>query len=271
MSAIDYLINYHPELEYGDDRVNESVLSTLYPYETVSLLTLQQLAEAWPEEYRAKTPASEDGEDAGDDDQSQEPPTLFELAFAPALEQLLLNGDVDTRILGVIMATPKKTSKIKEVLRSRQSPIPDSGLPLLSRLLECELHGQHQKSADISGLSLSCRQILDIVTQHPDLDTLNISSNSQVTIDVVEKLLVTLPKLRRLKALYTGITDEDAIRFLERRPDLFRNLEAFIHPAFLNTPSHAQFKGAYLHISDSYYDYGTYAVSLPFFTTGQII
>jgi hypothetical protein len=188
------------------------------------------------------------------------------------LEQLLLNsGNVDTSILEIITATPENAAKIKEVLRSRQSPIPDSGLPLLSKNLERELHGQHQKSANISQFPLSCQQILDIVTQHPDLDTLNISSNSQVTIDVVEKLLVTLPKLRRLTALHTGITDEDVINFLERRPDLFRNLEGFIHPAFFNPSSCAQFKGAYLHISDSDYEYRTFAVSLPFFTTGQII
>jgi hypothetical protein len=62
-----------------------------------------------------------------------------------------------------------------------------------------------------------------------------------------------------------------AIGFLERRPDLFRNIEGFIHPAFLGAPSDARFKGAYLHITDSYYGYGTFAVSLPFFTTGQII
>lgn len=71
--------------------------------------------------------------------------------------------------------------------------------------------------------------------------------------------------------LDTGITEEEAIALLEHRPELFQNVEAFIHPAFLKAPSKAQFKGAYVHISDTSYGSGTYAVSLPFFTTGQII
>jgi hypothetical protein len=124
---------------------------------------------------------------------------------------------------------------------------------------------------DLSQLPLSGQQIFDIVTRQADLDALNLSHNERVSIDVVEKLLVALPKLRRLLVMNTGIAEEDTISLLARRPELFRNLEAFIHPAFLKVPSKAQFKGTYMHISSSNYSFGAYAISLPFFTTGQII
>ncbi|KIM36365.1 hypothetical protein M413DRAFT_292228 [Hebeloma cylindrosporum] len=287
LSANDYLAhNHHLSVHDGDGDT-----SAFFTLKAIPLLTFQQLAEAWPIEYaraaafdsesessdsesESSDPESEvdSGSDVDmDSDQSDESSTSSERsAIAPALEQLLLHG-VNTGMLEIILSTPENGSRIKEVLRSRQGPIPEPGVTLLSKILNRELHGQRQKSVDISQFPLSCQEILSIVTQHPDLQLLNISSNSQVTIDCVEKLLDALPKLRRLTALNTGITDEDAIRFLERRPDLFRNLEGFIHPAFLNSPSHAQFKGVYLHISDSFFEYKTYAVSLPFFTMGQII
>ena len=86
---------------------------------------------------------------------------------------------------------------------------------------------------DLSQLPLSGQQIFDmIITRQPDLDTLNLSHNERVSIDVVERLLVALPRLRRLLVLDTGITEEEAIALLERRPELIQNVEAFIHPAF---------------------------------------
>jgi hypothetical protein len=112
-----------------------------------------------------------------------------------------------------------KRSKIKEILRSCQDPILDSGIRLLSKLLELEIYDQHEKTVDISQLPLSDHQIFDIVAHHADLDVLNISHNKQVTIDVVEKLLVALLKLQRLLVHFT------------------RNLEGFIHPVFLTDPA----------------------------------
>ena len=227
---------------------------------------MQALAEAWPNEYRDTAPAEEV---AKDDEQLQGLPTLTDLALGHALEQILLSGNIDE--FELILAIPDKTAKIKEILRSRQHPIPDSGIPLLKKIFEPEIYGQHEKMVDLSQLPLSGQQIFDIVTQQVDLDVLNISHNDRISIDVVEKLLVALPKLRRLLVLNTGVAEEDAIALLERRPELFQSLEAVIHPAFLKVPSEAQFKGAYMHLSDSNYNFGTYAVSLPFFTTGQII
>ena len=204
---------------------------------------------------------------AGDGDQpTPRVPLLADLALKPAVEQALLSGSNE---LELIMAISDKKSKIKEILRSCQNPIPDSGIPLLSKLLELEIYDQHKKTVDISQLPLSNYQILDIVAQHADLGVLNISHNKQITIDIVEKVLVALPNLRQLLALNTSITEEDAIALLERRPELFRNLEGFIHPAFLTNPSKARSKGAYVHIAT--HRRGSYAVSLPFFTTSQIV
>jgi hypothetical protein len=228
---------------------------------------MQALAEAWPDEYTATAPAEKV---AKKDEQPQGLPTLTDLALGPALEQVLLTGNIDE--FELIMAIPDKIAKIKEILRSRQHPIPDSGIPLLEMVFEPEIYGQHEKMVDLSQLPLSGQQIFDIVTRQADLDVLNLSHNERVSIDVVEKLLVALPKLQRLLVLNTGIAEEDTIALLERRPELFRNLEAFIHPAFLKVPSKARFKGAYMHISNSNnYSFKTYAISLPFFTTGQII
>ena len=62
-----------------------------------------------------------------------------------------------------------------------------------------------KKTGEISPLPLSDHQILDIVTQHLDLGVLNISHNKQVTIDVVEKLLVALLELQRLLVLFRNL------------------------------------------------------------------
>ena len=226
---------------------------------------MQALAEAWPNEYTAPPRA----EVARNEEQPPGFPTLTDLALGPALEQVLISGNIDE--FELITAIPDKTSNIKAILRSRQHPIPDLGIPLLEKLFEHEIHGRHEKMLDLSQLPLSGQQILDIVTQRADLDALNLSHNNRVSIDVIEKLLAALPKLRRLLVLNTGIAEEDTITLLERRPELFRNLEAFIHPAFLKTPSEPQFPGAYIHISNSKFRSEAYSVCLPFFTTGQII
>jgi len=112
------------------------------------------------------------------------------------------------------MAISAKRSKIQEILRSRQDPIPDSGIPLLSKLLELKIYDQREKRVDISQLLLSDHQILDIVAQHVDLGVLNISHNKQVTTDVVERLLVALLELQRLLVLNTSITEEAALALL---------------------------------------------------------
>ena len=227
---------------------------------------MQALAKAWPHEYTATEPAEKVSKN---DEQPQGLPTLADLALGPALEQVLLSGNIDE--FELIIAIPDKIAKIKEILRSRQNPIPDSGIPLLEKIFEPEIYGQHDKMVDLSQLPLSSQQIFDIVTQQPDLDVLNISLNERVSVDIIERLLVALPKLRRLLVLNTGISEEDAIALLERRPELFQNIEAFIHPAFLKAPLEAQFKGAYMHVSGSDYSRRTLAISLPFFTTRQII
>jgi hypothetical protein len=275
LSATGYVRGYYPEPTHEDYSLadegglgsqEESVLSTVHPFKSVPLITMQTLAEAWPAEYKATAPAEEL---ARNDEQPQGLPTLSDLALGPALEQVLLTGDIDE--FELIIAIPDKTAKMKELLRSRQHSIPDSGIPLLEKLFESEIYGQREKLVDLSQLPLSGQQIFDIIIRQPDLDTLNLSHNERVSIDVVERLLVALPRLRRLLVLDTSIAEEDAIALLERRPELFRNVEAFIHPAFLKAPSKARFKGAYMHISDSNYNFGTYAVSIPFFTTDQII
>ena len=275
MSATGYVREYYPEPTHEDSRADdsedeegseESVLSTIHPFKSVPLITMQTLAEAWPKEYKAMAPAEEV---ARNDEQPRGVPALTDLALGPALEQVLLTGDIDE--FELIMAIPDKTAKIKEILLSRQHSIPDSGIPLLEKLFEPEIYGQHEKTIDLSQFPLLGQQIFDITTRQLDLDTLNLSHNKRVSIDVIERLLVTLPRLRRLLVLHTGIAEEDVISLLERRPELFRNVEAFIHPAFFKAPSKARLKGAYIHISYSNYGFGTYAVSLPFFTTGQII
>ena len=254
--------------EEGDSSLSleESVLSTIHPFESVPLITIQALAEAWPNEYTATAPAEEV---AKNDEQPQGLPTLTDLALEPALEQVLLSGNTDE--FELIIAIPDKIAKIKEILRSLQNPIPDSGIPLLKKIFEPEIYGQHEKTVDLSQLPISSQQIFDIVVRQADIDVLNLSHNERVSVDIVERLLVTLPKLRRLLVLNTGISEENAIALLERRPELFQNIEAFIHSAFLRAPSAPRFKGAYMHVTGSDYSSGAHAISLPFFTTRQII
>ncbi|KIM36187.1 hypothetical protein M413DRAFT_427845 [Hebeloma cylindrosporum] len=239
LSATEYVNSYY----WIDEVPTEPFLSTLRPYESVPLLTIQTLAEAWPDEYGALVPATEATEVAGNNQQPREFPLLADLVLKPAVEQALLSGSHE---LELIMAISDKRCKIKEILRSRQDPIPASGIPLLSKLVELEIYDQPTKTVDLSQYLLSDHQILDIVAQHPDLGVLNLSHNKQITIAVVENLLVALPKLRRLLLLNTSISEEDVISLLERRPELFRHLEGFIHPALLKGPSEAQFKGAYI-------------------------
>ncbi|KIM39384.1 hypothetical protein M413DRAFT_75082 [Hebeloma cylindrosporum] len=274
LSATGYVRRYYREpeappggqLDEDSKALEEDVLSAIHPFQSVPLITMEVLSEAWPYEYTASGAAEEMNRN---DEQPQGLPSLTDLALGPALEQVLLSGDIDS--FELIMAIPDKAAKIQNILCSRQKPIPDSGIPLLKKLFNSEIYVRDEKSLDLSHLALLDQQIFEIATQLEHLDVLNLSHNDQASIYGVEKILVALPRLRRLVVLNTDISEEDVIALLERRPEIFHNLEAFIHPAFLKNPSQVRFKGAFMHLSEPKSYQGADVVSLPFFTTGQII
>lgn len=125
LSATGYVRGYYPEPTHEDysladeeglGSLEESVLSTVHPFKSVPLITMQTLAEAWPDEYKATAPAEEL---ARNDEQPQGLPTLTHLALGPALEQVLLTGDIDE--FELIMAKPQR-SRRSSVLDSIPSP-----------------------------------------------------------------------------------------------------------------------------------------------------
>ena len=57
LSATQYLRGYYPkDITVDDYDLEQSVLATLRPFESVPMITIDMLAEAWPGEYKRNSP-----------------------------------------------------------------------------------------------------------------------------------------------------------------------------------------------------------------------
>ena len=118
LSATQYLRGYYPEAKddpnHEASRLEQSVLDTLRPYESVRMITIDMLTDAWPGEYSNGPNSAELSIEPKDT--IHMPPSLVDMTFVPALNSALKTGEIDS--LDPFMWLPGNLSKIKDVLRA---------------------------------------------------------------------------------------------------------------------------------------------------------
>ena len=197
------------------------------------LVTLEVLADAWPQEYRrtlelnSKKSGSDDGS-AGEEPANVDIPSLAELTLKPAVEQALQSDQ--TSLIDQILWMPQKAEPIKAILRE-QNPFPDAGVALLTKIVHSEVEAS--KTFDLSHFFLASEQIISMVSQFQSLEVLKLSHNPNVTTNTVRGVLSSLPCLRSLFLLDTSVSGEDICNLLVDEPRLFFNIDALVHPHFL--------------------------------------
>lgn len=169
--------------------VGKLISDALRPFDSLPIISIRNLSEAWPGEYQVPklTPEGPRKEKLKDF------PSLADLALRPAVEQVLLTGNVDQ--LGPFLLIPSKAVNIMEILRSQSNPIPETGIPLLAKILDLE--PQCKETFNLSNLILSDQQFFELLSRRMDTEVLKHSHNCELTIAGVETLLVTLSRLRR--------------------------------------------------------------------------
>ncbi|KAJ7638714.1 hypothetical protein FB45DRAFT_1023481 [Roridomyces roridus] len=279
LSAEQYARAYYPlpkeGMAYNDEKdaerakiIEEDVQKTIDSLREERLMTLDVLAEAWPEEYErpAQTAPS-----AADDcipvaTPSNPFPRLAELSLGPAVEHAIQKADTDE--LEGLVWHPGKAASIRSILQGH-SPFPDSGLSLLGQVI------QHEAKADKTTLNLSClslsgTQVASLLASSGmmGVESLDLSHNSRIDIAAIREILSTT-KLRRVTLLDTQISDEQIYQLITEEPNLFKTLEALVHPALLSWQNPAQYPNHFTYICAS--EQSSAAVSLAICTPASIV
>lgn len=273
ISATQYLRCYYPEVskddsetpdddpDSDDGKLEQSVLDTLRPYESVRMITIDMMAEAWPGEYSNEPNSAELSIES--QDIIHMPPSLVDMTFVPALNYALKTGETDS--LDPFMWLPGNLSKVKEILRAH-NPLSANDLALLSKAIAVEV--TQTKSIDLSHFSPTGEQLIELISAQEGVEVLNISHMQQITIDILRQLIPLLPNLRRLVLLHT-LPDADLLTLLSESPELFYRIDSIIHFAFLRRLGEAVSPVAFSHIVTN--DSGEVVVaSVPYFTPDQV-
>lgn len=281
LSASEYLRVYYPvpnskDLEHAGVYEFESLTrSAIDALREERIVTLEMLAEAWPDEFEAKLRESRktDSEGGGDiavaaADSGILIPSLVKMTMKPALRHSLEIGD--TYDLEELVWMPGKGGAIKSLLRD-QSPFPDTGVALLIKIIETEPTSD-EAALDLRGFQLSAKQVLTVLSEveYP-IEILNLSDNIIITVYDIKHILLAIPSIRRLFVLGTSISNEDINKLLADETELFTNVEAIVHPAFLqwNGKEGASYPNAFAFVGLSFKP--AFTLSLPFFTPSSIV
>ncbi|KAJ7507695.1 hypothetical protein B0H11DRAFT_1848900 [Mycena galericulata] len=273
LSAEQYARAYYPvpsdkEKEDEGVKLNEDdVQAKIDSLRDERLMTLDVLAEAWPDEYELpKTTTTSVVEDTG---LSNAFPSLADLSLEPALKHAIEIGD--TEELEELVWLPGKAGSIKSILQG-QNPLPDSALPLLGKVVQHEA-GPDKTGLDFSGFPLSDAQIISLLTllERVDVQILNLSHNPNLTIDGLRQILSNT-KLRRITLVDTPISDEQIYQLLVDEPKLFHTVEALVHPALFSWQDPVKYPNRFAYAGLSQHSQHTAcAASLAVFTPATIV
>ena len=241
----------------GERQFKKGILSSVSDMEGEHLLSRSALSEAWPDEYpepplRESTVSSLKVESTVESGPGVS--SLVEASLRKNIEQCIESGDASA-LDGLVWLSEKM--HIVEDCLLRLDPLPDTALPVLSMLLKDGL--THTASLDLtryaltpdqvvnltpdivgvrslnlSGYAITDGRLFTIATNLTGLRILNLSRNDTVTVQGVQQLLLQLPSLRRLVLMNcSSVPDPDLAALARNEPHLFRNLDAIIHPVFL--------------------------------------
>ena len=268
LSATQYVRAYYPkhkddsELPDDSEDLEKSVLDALRPFESVRMVTVDMLAEAWPGEFKSDEPNFA-GLSIEPKESTIHMPSLVDMTFVPALNYALQTGETDC--LDQFLWLPGNLPKIKETLRAH-NPLTAIDLALLSKAIAVEV--MQAKSIDLSYFSLTGEQLIEVLTAQEGVEVLNISHLQQITIETLRKLIPLLPNLRRLVLLHT-IPDADILTLFSESPELFYRIDSIIHFAFLHDLGKAIFPPVFSHIVTK--DAGEVVMtSVPYFTPDRL-
>ncbi|KAG6846915.1 hypothetical protein H0H93_011150, partial [Arthromyces matolae] len=211
---------------------DNSELAAVISLQGERLITLEMLAEAWKDEYLVLF-LTQEGDTAERSESVAFPiiPPLSDLALRPAVDYALKCGD--TGELEKLLWLPGKADAIFEILKKYQ-PFPDNAISLLSQGLN-QVNNGH---VDLSGFYVSEEQIISLLASIRNVEVLDLSHNTLITIHTVRVVLVSLPMLKHLVLLNTSITNEDLSSLFYDHPKLFYNLYSLTHPLLLTSNSH---------------------------------
>lgn len=117
------------------------------------------------------------------------------------------------------------------------SPFPSSAVLPLVRVLAAAANFEplDVKELDLSHLSLSSSQIVQVLDAFSNIQSLDLSHNKVIDARTIQIVLVSTPSLRRLILLdCPALTNPDLSSLLVDRSHLFVNLSAIIHPLFIS-------------------------------------
>ncbi|KAJ6515985.1 hypothetical protein C8R45DRAFT_1141312 [Mycena sanguinolenta] len=230
----------------GVKETEEDVQKKIDALRNERLMKLDVLAEAWPQEYKYSGSTEVTEPESSSRVSNPGPvPSLVDLSLRPAIEHGIQTGE--TEELEQLVWHPGKAVLMRTILRN-QKPFPDSGLPLLTKVLQHE--AGKSLDVDFSDFSLSESQIVSLLTFPgvEKVESLNLSHNPDLTIDVLRRILPTTPKLRRLILLDTSISDEQLYELLIKEPKLFLSVEELVHPAFLALQDPARYPNGFAYV-----------------------
>ncbi|KAL6306820.1 hypothetical protein BKA93DRAFT_140786 [Sparassis latifolia] len=208
LSAEQYVRIYHAvpkSMESEKDRLlEEDILAKIALLDGENMVTLEMLAEAWPDEFgndlKKKKSALFTENDAII-------PSLATMSLAPAVDHAIKLGD--TSGLETMLWLPGKIATDMKALLQEKSPFPDAAVSLLVKIVR-------------------------MVSQLERLESLNLSFNPRVTADTIREILSAVPGLKRLVLMgCPAVEDDDLYKLMRSQPKLFYRVEALMHPSVL--------------------------------------
>ncbi|KAL1746544.1 hypothetical protein HDZ31DRAFT_62099 [Schizophyllum fasciatum] len=216
LTAQQYLYAYY-DVELEDPKFRVSLEDVLKASKGLGLVSGSALSEAWPSTFKIGSTTDEEPEESGD----KSVPSLMSLTVGPAVKQAVETGSMDG--LPVLLQADKLALVI-EALRLIEAPFPDSGMPLVARVVE--IRGDFSA---LPGVQLTGEQLTKIIPAGEALDELDLAGNAALTIGGLHTLLAHVPRIRRLVLIHTGISDDEFFDLL-RTPARFAGIEELIHP-----------------------------------------
>lgn len=200
----------------------------------VRLLSYATLTEVWPDQYPPDRAPFQVGATSAHQPllspRNATLPSLVDLSLMKIIEQCIASGDASA--LDNLVCLPGKLHILEQTLRA-SAPLSDNALSLLTKFI-CETKAQ-ASSLDLSPFSLSEAQLGSIAPQIDGFHSLNLSGNSNITVDAVRILREKVPSLRRLVVMNCVSIDGDKLlELLRTEPLLFRNMDAVYHPRLIH-------------------------------------
>ncbi|KAI0751221.1 hypothetical protein C8Q80DRAFT_1156099 [Daedaleopsis nitida] len=227
----------------------------------VPLITANGLREAWPEErFRGARKSSSS---------AISPPLAYDDAGLPltlgASVKHAINDDADAAELERLIWLPGKACQVLNILRD-VSPFTEGAIRLLARALS-ELKTTY---VDLPGFQLTGPQVVALLSNVDDVESLNLSSDPLVVADDVLDIIATAPTLRRLNLMdCREVSGERLVELVMTQPARFRTVEGILHPAILTINKPDPYPCAFTYSTMENRQIA--CIALPFFSAAQVV